>query len=108
MLPGTGDLWDHGELEEAVLQSSVPVRTVAQTFCRTHGVPGSDSVSRQRGESNMPLRPWVCATVLCFLAALPVASQPKPVSAIPHLERRGDTTQLIVDGRPFLALAGEL
>jgi beta-galactosidase GanA len=27
---------------------------------------------------------------------------------MPHLERRGDTTQLIVDSRPFLALAGEL
>lgn len=27
---------------------------------------------------------------------------------IPHLERRGAATQLIVDGKPFLALAGEL
>jgi beta-galactosidase GanA len=29
-------------------------------------------------------------------------------TALPHLERRGNVTQLIVDGRPFLALAGEL
>jgi hypothetical protein len=30
------------------------------------------------------------------------------VPAVPHLEKRGDVTQLIVDGKPFLALAGEL
>jgi hypothetical protein len=29
-------------------------------------------------------------------------------SAVPHLEKRGQATQLIVDGKPFLALAGEL
>jgi beta-galactosidase GanA len=28
--------------------------------------------------------------------------------AIPRLEKRGDVTQLIVDGKPYLALAGEL
>ena len=28
--------------------------------------------------------------------------------AIPHLEQRGEATQLIVDGKPFLALSGEL
>ena len=56
----------------------------------------------------MLLRPWAGAALLWLLAALPVASQSKLVSNTPHLERRGDTTQLIVDGRPFLALAGEL
>ncbi len=29
-------------------------------------------------------------------------------SAAPHLEKRGTTTQLIVDGKPYLMLAGEL
>jgi len=29
-------------------------------------------------------------------------------AAIPHLEKRGKATQLIVDGKPFLALGGEL
>ena len=43
-----------------------------------------------------------------LLAALPADPQSKAVSTIPHLEKRGDTTQLIVDGKPFLALAGEL
>jgi hypothetical protein len=27
---------------------------------------------------------------------------------IPHLEKQGSATQLIVDGKPFLALTGEL
>ncbi len=35
-------------------------------------------------------------------------AQPVPNSSIPHLEKRGQATQLIVDGRPFLILAGEL
>jgi hypothetical protein len=56
----------------------------------------------------MLLRQLVCAALLCVGGALPIASQSKPASAIPHLERRGETTQLIVDGSPFLALAGEL
>ena len=30
------------------------------------------------------------------------------LAQIPHLEKRGSATQLIVDGKPFLALAGEL
>jgi beta-galactosidase GanA len=30
------------------------------------------------------------------------------VSGIPHLQKQGSATQLIVDGKPFLALAGEL
>ena len=29
-------------------------------------------------------------------------------TAIPHLQKQGTATQLIVDGKPFLALAGEL
>jgi len=42
---------------------------------------------------------------LAVLAAAPLAfSAPTP---IPRLEKRGQAVQLIVDGRPFLALAGE-
>jgi Glycosyl hydrolases family 35 len=29
-------------------------------------------------------------------------------TAIPHLEKKGNTTQLIVEGKPFLILGGEL
>ena len=45
---------------------------------------------------------------LCVIAAVPVSAQTAPLSSIPHLEKRGNVTQLIVDGKPFLALAGEL
>ena len=47
----------------------------------------------------MLLRLWACAALACSLAAQP---------PLPHLEKRGAVTQLIVDGRPFLALGGEL
>jgi Domain of unknown function (DUF5597)/Beta-galactosidase len=55
------------------------------------------------------------ALVVCLMAivcvASPVASQSAPggiSQSIPHLRRNGQVTQLIVDGQPFLALAGEL
>jgi hypothetical protein len=57
---------------------------------------------------DMRLRTWICPALLLFVAGLPADPQSKVVSPIPHLERRGDITQLIVDGKPFLALAGEL
>ena len=40
---------------------------------------------------------------MCALLAGTAYSQ-----AIPHMEKRGGATQLIVDGKPFLALSGEL
>jgi beta-galactosidase GanA len=43
---------------------------------------------------------FVCAGIA--LPAQPAAGQP------PHLEKRGSATQLIVDGKPFLMLSGEL
>ena len=43
-----------------------------------------------------------CST-LAFSFVLTAAS-----SDIPHLRKQGTATQLIVDGQPFLALAGEL
>jgi hypothetical protein len=48
---------------------------------------------------------FICV-ILCALAV--AASAQTPAGApIPHLEKRGAATQLIVDGKPFLALAGE-
>ena len=35
-------------------------------------------------------------------------AQSGSTASVPHLERRGKATQLMVDGRPFLILAGEL
>lgn len=52
-------------------------------------------------------RTWICPALLLSVG-LPADPQSKAVPPIPHLERRGDATQLIVDGKPFLALAGEL
>ena len=55
----------------------------------------------------------LCSTFVCSLAILdgqvkstPVA--PPPATEIPHLRKQGTATQLIVDGKPYLALAGEL
>ena len=57
-------------------------------------------------------------TLFCFILAstlsLVAGEEPgspvstAPASDIPHLQRQGATTRLIVDGKPFLALAGEL
>jgi len=48
----------------------------------------------------MKLRILFCCTFVCSLAFA--------ASDIPHLQKQGTATQLIVDGKPFLALAGEL
>jgi beta-galactosidase GanA len=40
--------------------------------------------------------------IVAFLVAPPLAAES------PHLERRGHATQLVVDGKPFLILGGEL
>lgn len=40
---------------------------------------------------------------MCFLGSINSFAQ-----EIPHLEKRGNATQLIVDGKPFLILGGEL
>ena len=46
---------------------------------------------------------------IALLALAVTASAQTPAAApIPHLEKRGAVTQLIVDGKPWLALAGEL
>jgi beta-galactosidase GanA len=47
-------------------------------------------------------------SVVLFLVALAAQSLPAQDNALPHLEKRGATTQLIVDGKPFLMLSGEL
>ena len=61
----------------------------------------------------MKLRLLFCAILMCPLALVAgqAPSQPVPAKAateIPHLRKQGTATQLIVDGKPFLALSGEL
>ncbi len=45
---------------------------------------------------------------LLFCSTLVFSSALASAADIPHLQKQGTATQLIVDGKPFLALAGEL
>ena len=61
----------------------------------------------------MRLNTLICCTFICSLALAAGQVKSAPVSTarateIPHLQKQGTATQLIVDGKPFLALAGEL
>jgi Domain of unknown function (DUF5597)/Beta-galactosidase len=62
----------------------------------------------------MKLRSLSCCILVCGLAliatqcATPSGPAGSASSEIPHLRKQGTATQLIVDGRPFLVLAGEL
>src|SRR5579863_9581636 len=49
---------------------------------------------------------WFAALVLAFGFVNVVSAQSG--GSAPHLEKRGSATQLIVDGKPFLVLGGEL
>ena len=54
------------------------------------------------------MRTWFVLPAACLAALAAVPCYGQTASGIPHLEKHGAATQLIVDGRPFLALAGEL
>jgi hypothetical protein len=61
----------------------------------------------------MKLRVLFSATLIWLLPLAAGQGQNRPApntsaSDIPHLRKQGTATQLIVDGKPFLALAGEL
>ena len=61
----------------------------------------------------MKPRLLICIPLLCSLALVAGEATTAPLSnasdpGIPHLRKQGTATQLIVDGKPFLALAGEL
>jgi hypothetical protein len=51
--------------------------------------------------------PAACAIAL-LLALSNATAQTQPVPSMPRLEKQGTATQLIVDGKPLLMLAGEL
>jgi hypothetical protein len=59
-------------------------------------------------EADNMMRSLRVLTVLCALAIAAQAQNRPADPAVPHLEKRGVATQLIVDGKPFLALSGEL
>jgi beta-galactosidase GanA len=51
---------------------------------------------------------FLARAALCSLITCQLPAQAAPGSAIPFLRQQGSATQLIVDGRPFLVLGGEL
>lgn len=53
----------------------------------------------------MRIHPLLQLSFCLGIVATPLVAQP---SATPHLEKRGAATQLVVDGKPFLMLSGEL
>ena len=56
----------------------------------------------------MKPRTSFCAALLCCVALVASVGRSQSVDpAIPHLEKRGLATQLIVDGKPFLVLGAE-
>jgi hypothetical protein len=55
----------------------------------------------------MKLPALACGVLACVLVLASARAQ-SPVSNIPHLEKRDGMTKLIVDGRPFICVAGEL
>ncbi|MDE3195210.1 MAG: DUF5597 domain-containing protein, partial [Acidobacteriota bacterium] len=60
--------------------------------------------------SSMQRIDWRVRIALAILsgAFISAAATEQPPASLPHLERQGNATRLIVDGKPFLALAGEL
>ncbi len=64
----------------------------------------------QASASNMAERhSALAANGTLSLAGKPLSSSPTAVTrSMPHLEKRGSATQLMVDGKPFLVLGGEL
>jgi hypothetical protein len=56
----------------------------------------------------MKTRNTLCCVFVCWLGLLAVPCKAQSDSGIPHLRKQGTATQLIVEGKPFVALAGEL
>jgi len=55
------------------------------------------------------IRTLLLLVLASFSASSPARTQESSkASLVPHLEQRGSATQLIVDGKPFLVLGGEL
>lgn len=50
----------------------------------------------------------ICAAALALAACAPAPEKTTAAAPAPHLEKRGEVTQLIVGGKPYLALACEL
>ncbi len=74
---------------------------------------GQENPLENAKDMTMRLRILFCCALANSLAFAASQSRDSPVAAtpasdIPHLRKQGTATQPIVDGKPFLALAGEL
>jgi len=58
--------------------------------------------------SKLQFLPLAGVLVCAAACAPPAQAQVPPLAQTPHLEERGQARQLIVDGKPFLMLGGEL
>src|ERR1035438_988146 len=67
-----------------------------------HGRGSNQSLDRQGAVLRFVKLALACASLIALQGYAQTATE------IPHLRKQGTATQLIVDGRPFLALAGEL
>jgi hypothetical protein len=56
----------------------------------------------------MKLRMSPCVALACCSSAIVVQAYAQTAAGVPHLEKQGTATQLIVDGKPFLVLGAEL
>ncbi len=56
----------------------------------------------------MKHRILACTTLVCCAIFLTARCSGQATSGIPRLQKQGTVTQLVVDGKPFLALTGEL
>ena len=66
---------------------------------------GLDTVMKMK----TALQRLLLASGLCLVGCLPICAQnTSSLISLPHLEKRGSAIQLIVDGKPFLILGGEL
>ena len=64
---------------------------------------------RKRKLNRLGVRTLLVSAALSGLAVAPAIGQARDSHArLPHLEKRGSATQLVVDGKPFLILGGEL
>jgi len=64
--------------------------------------------ARSTEAKHMKLRTLAITTIPILLVSTAAFSQGTPSTAIPHLEKHGTATQLVVDGKPFLVLGAEL
>ena len=82
------------------------VSETLRNFRGSGGYPRQPLAARPCDRLAADMRPTIFALAgIFFLAGFSLHAQD---SARPHLEKRGAATQLVVDGKPFLMLAGEL